>query len=103
MAKSSLEEGHVILVGAGPGDVGLLTLRGKDWLARADVVIYDQKEDPNYEKAEKIYKEVERMSDIAKKISAISSYKVKKYVGKTRIIDIDKAASSPERNRRPTT
>jgi len=61
------------------------------------------KEDPNYEKAEKIYKEVERMSDIAKKISAISSYKVKKYVGKTRIIDIDKAASSPERNRRPTT
>ena len=41
MAKSNLEEGHVIFVGAGPGDVGLLTLRGKDWLARADVVIYD--------------------------------------------------------------
>ncbi len=60
------------------------------------------KSDPNYEKAEKIFQEVERMSDIAKKISAISSYKVKKYVGKTRIIDIDRAASSSERNSRPS-
>ena len=24
-----------------PGDVGLLTLKGKDWLSRADVIIYD--------------------------------------------------------------
>ena len=33
--------GIVFLVGAGPGDVGLLTLRGKEVIERAEVVIYD--------------------------------------------------------------
>lgn len=36
-----MEQGKVWLVGAGPGDIGLFTLKGMDVLKKAQVVVYD--------------------------------------------------------------
>jgi uroporphyrinogen III methyltransferase / synthase len=41
MTDPIASKGHVVLVGAGPGDEGLLTLRGREWLEKADIIVYD--------------------------------------------------------------
>src|SRR5512137_2499071 len=40
--ENSLKLGKVYLVGAGPGDPGLITVRGLAVLKEADVIIYDR-------------------------------------------------------------
>jgi uroporphyrinogen III methyltransferase / synthase len=39
--KPSKNKGFVFLIGAGPGDPGLITVKGRECISRADVVIYD--------------------------------------------------------------
>ena len=58
--RDSPKKAHVYLVGAGPGDPKLLTLRGKECLELADVVLYDHLANPELLKhapieAEQIY------------------------------------------------
>ena len=57
---STDRSGKVYLVGAGPGDPGLLTVKGKECLEQADVVLYDYLANPALlhhapDQAERIY------------------------------------------------
>jgi PAS domain S-box-containing protein len=55
-----------------------------------------ERETPAYAAAEVIFSEAERMAEIVRKIGKITRYETKSYVGRARILDLDRsAASSP--------
>lgn len=54
------------------------------------------KDAPTYRPATIIYREAERMAEIVRKIGKITRYETKSYVGKSQILDIDKATSHDE-------
>lgn len=41
MSEKTEKTGYVYLIGAGPGDPGLITVKGRECIARADVILYD--------------------------------------------------------------
>jgi len=58
--KKNIQNGKVYLVGAGPGDPGLITVKGLECIQKADVIIYDYLASPTLlkhtsQKAEMIY------------------------------------------------
>ena len=46
MSASTKKNGKVYLVGGGPGDLGLVTLRAKECIESADVIVYDHLANP---------------------------------------------------------
>ena len=42
MANKKNKTGKVYLIGAGPGDPGLFTIKGMEYLKKADVILYDR-------------------------------------------------------------
>ncbi len=53
-------------------------------------------ESPGFSAAEVIFSEAERMAEIVRKIGKITKYETKSYVGRARILDLDKASDEGE-------
>src|SRR2546430_699197 len=76
--ESQSSPATVYLVGAGPGDPGLITMRGAECIRRADVIVYDRLISPDLlrfarQDAERIYvgKESNRHTMRQEEINAV--------------------------------
>ena len=67
MARESPPGGIVHLVGAGPGDPGLLTVRGRDLLARCDVIAADALANPAIVDAARLVNPGVEVHDVGKR------------------------------------
>ena len=67
MKKVSKQKGKVYLVGAGPGDPGLITVRGLEHIQLADVIVYDNLVNPSLLKHAKSDAEIIFAGKTAKK------------------------------------
>jgi uroporphyrinogen III methyltransferase/synthase len=83
-SKSKSKTGKVYLVGAGPGDLGLVTLRAKECIESADVIVYDHLANPEMlswarDDAEIIYagKEAGKPSQSQQEINTLLSEKAR--------------------------
>jgi uroporphyrinogen III methyltransferase/synthase len=81
-----MKKGIVYLVGAGPGDVGLITVKGLECVKQADVILYDRLVDKRllshaHPKAELIYvgKSTDNHSSSQKEINRLLIQKAGKY------------------------
>lgn len=84
--EDAIRTGTVYLVGAGPGDAGLITVRGKKAIEQADCIIYDHLANPellSYAKSgcEKIYagKENNHHTMKQEEINALLARKARQY------------------------
>jgi hypothetical protein len=57
-------------------------------------------ESAEHHAADIIVREAERMADIVRKIGKITKYETKSYVGRQRILDLDRSTDVPEEPRK---
>ena len=85
MAREYSPGGIVHLVGAGPGDPGLLTVRGRDLLARCDVIAADALANPAIVAAAQLANPGVEVHDVGKRGGSGHGRRIPRRVGRVDI------------------